>query len=40
VIALVVALVPVAVTDASWVSDAVGALGGVAIGLPLALSSR
>jgi membrane associated rhomboid family serine protease len=40
VIALVVALIPVAVTDASWVSDAVGALGGVAIGLPLALSSR
>jgi membrane associated rhomboid family serine protease len=39
VIALVVALMPLAVTDASWVSDGVGVLGGAAIGLPLALSS-
>jgi membrane associated rhomboid family serine protease len=40
VIGIVVALMPVAVTDASWVSDAAGALSGAAIGVPLALSSR
>jgi membrane associated rhomboid family serine protease len=40
VIAVVVALIPLAVTDASWISDAVGALSGIAVGLPLALRSR
>jgi membrane associated rhomboid family serine protease len=36
VIAAVVALMPLAVTDASWISDAVGAVAGLAIGFPLA----
>jgi membrane associated rhomboid family serine protease len=36
VIAVVVALMPLAVTDSSWISDAVGVLAGFAIGLPLA----
>jgi membrane associated rhomboid family serine protease len=36
VIACVVALMPLAVTDASWISDIVGVLAGLAIGLPLA----
>jgi membrane associated rhomboid family serine protease len=36
VFALVVALLPLAVTDASWLADGVGALGGVAVGLALA----
>jgi len=40
VIAAVVALMPVAVTGASWIADAVGVLGGVAVGLPLARASR
>jgi membrane associated rhomboid family serine protease len=40
VIAVAVALMPLVVSPpgASWVSDAVGALGGAAVGLPLALS--
>jgi len=37
VIAAVVALMPLVVPGASWISDAVGVLGGIAIGLPLAL---
>jgi membrane associated rhomboid family serine protease len=37
VIAAVVALMPLVVPGASWISDAVGVLGGLAIGLPLAL---
>lgn len=36
VIGGVVALVPLAVTDASWISDAVGVAAGLLIGLPLA----
>lgn len=36
VIAGVVALIPLAVTDASWISDAVGVAAGLLIGLPLA----
>ena len=36
-IAVAVALMPLAVTEASWVSDAVGVIAGFAIGLPLAL---
>jgi membrane associated rhomboid family serine protease len=36
VIAAVVALMPLAVADASWISDAVGAVAGLAIGFPLA----
>jgi membrane associated rhomboid family serine protease len=39
-IALVVALMPLVVPGASWISDAVGVLGGVAIGLPMALSQE
>jgi membrane associated rhomboid family serine protease len=35
-IAIVVALMPLVVTEASWLSDAVGVLGGLAIGYPLA----
>jgi membrane associated rhomboid family serine protease len=38
VIAAVVALMPLVVPGASWISDAVGVLGGIAIGLPLALT--
>ena len=38
VIAVVVALMPLVVDGASWVSDAVGILGGFAVGLPVALS--
>ena len=37
VIAAAVAVMPLAVTDASWVADGVGVLAGFAIGLPLAL---
>jgi hypothetical protein len=41
VIAIAVALMPLAVPGASWVADGVGALVGLAIGLPLArLGSR
>ncbi len=36
VIAVVVALMPLAVPQASWVADAVGVLTGFAVGLPLA----
>jgi membrane associated rhomboid family serine protease len=36
-IALAVALMPLAVVDASWVSDGVGLVAGFAIGLPLRL---
>ena len=36
-IAVAVALMPLAVTDASWVADGVGVIAGFAIGLPLAL---
>ena len=38
VIAVVIALMPLVVPYASWVSDAVGILGGFAVGLPVALS--
>ena len=38
VIAVVVALMPLAAPGASWVSAAIGALAGVLIGLPLALA--
>ena len=37
VIAAAVALMPLAVVNASWVSDVVGIVTGFAIGLPLAL---
>jgi Rhomboid family len=37
VIAVAVALMPLVVPGASWVSDGVGILGGLAVGLPLAL---
>ncbi len=36
-IALVVALMPLAVTDASWIADGVGVASGLLVGLPLAL---
>ena len=36
--AVAVALMPLVVPSASWIADLVGVLGGVAIGLPLALS--
>ena len=39
-VGVVVALMPLVVADASWISDGVGALGGVAVGAPLALSER
>ena len=35
-IAAVVALMPLAVPGASWISDAVGVVAGFAVGLPLA----
>lgn len=38
VLGLVVALMPLVVPGASWVSDAVGVLGGFAVGLPVALT--
>jgi hypothetical protein len=37
VIAAAVALMPLAVGYASWISDAVGVIAGFAIGVPLAL---
>lgn len=40
VIGIVVALMPLAVEGASWVSDAVGVLAGIVIGLPLALTAK
>ena len=36
----VVALMPLVVSDASWISDGVGVLGGVAVGAPMALTER
>ena len=39
-IAVVVALMPLVVTEASWISDVVGVLGGIAVGVPMALSKR
>jgi membrane associated rhomboid family serine protease len=36
-IALVVALMPLAVPDASWIADGVGAAAGLLVGLPLAV---
>lgn len=39
-IALVVALMPLAVREASWVADGVGALAGFAVGFPLARLQR
>ncbi len=36
VIAVVVALMPLAAPGASWIADGVGVLGGIALGLPLA----
>jgi membrane associated rhomboid family serine protease len=39
-VAIVVSLMPLAVPESSWISDAVGLLGGVAVGAPLALSGR
>jgi membrane associated rhomboid family serine protease len=39
-IAIVVALMPLVVHESAWIADGVGVLGGVAIGLPLALSER
>jgi membrane associated rhomboid family serine protease len=38
VIAAVVALMPLAVPGASWISDGIGAVAGLLIGLPLALA--
>ncbi len=35
-IAIVVALMPLAVTDSSWIANAVGAAGGLVVGYPLA----
>src|ERR1700733_2108203 len=40
VVAVVVALMPLVSPGASWVSDGVGALAGLVIGLPLALTSE
>jgi membrane associated rhomboid family serine protease len=39
-VGVVVALMPLVVSDASWISDGVGVLGGVAVGAPMALSER
>jgi len=39
-IAVVVALMPLVVPGASWISDVVGVLGGIAIGVPLALAQE
>ena len=36
VLAVVVALMPLALPEASWISDGVGVLGGLLIGFPLA----
>jgi membrane associated rhomboid family serine protease len=38
VLAAVVALMPLVVPGASWISDAVGVLGGFAVGVPIALT--
>src|SRR5579864_1287386 len=37
-IAVVVALMPAVVDGASWISDAVGVAGGIAVGVPMALT--
>lgn len=37
-IAVAVALMPLVVSDSAWIADVVGVIGGVAIGLPLALT--
>jgi hypothetical protein len=39
-IGVAVALMPLVATGASWISDAVGVVGGIAIGLPLALTQE
>jgi membrane associated rhomboid family serine protease len=39
-VGVVVALMPLVITDASWISDGVGALGGIAVGTPMAFSER
>jgi membrane associated rhomboid family serine protease len=39
-VGMVVALMPLVVTDASWISGGVGVLGGIAVGTPMALSER
>ena len=39
-IAVVVALMPLVATEASWIADGVGLLGGIAIGLPLAATGE
>jgi membrane associated rhomboid family serine protease len=39
-IGVVVGLMPLVVTDASWISDGVGVLGGIAVGVPMAFSER
>ncbi|HSO98707.1 MAG TPA: rhomboid family intramembrane serine protease [Solirubrobacteraceae bacterium] len=40
VIAVVVALMPLILTEASWISDGVGVLAGLLVGLPLARAVR
>jgi membrane associated rhomboid family serine protease len=37
-IGVVVGLMPLVVTDASWISDGVGVLAGLAVGVPMAIS--
>ena len=39
-IGVAVALMPLVALGASWISDVVGVIGGVAIGLPLALTQE
>ena len=39
-IAAVVALMPLAVPSASWVSAGIGVLAGILVGLPLALAGE
>jgi membrane associated rhomboid family serine protease len=40
VIAVVVALMPLVVKDASWISDGVGIIGGITVGSAMALADR
>jgi membrane associated rhomboid family serine protease len=40
VLAVVVALMPLVVPEASWISDAVGVVGGLALGFPLMRATR
>jgi membrane associated rhomboid family serine protease len=40
VVAVVVALMPLVVKDASWISDAVGIIGGLTVGSAMALAER